>query len=63
MCYNCGCQMTNNDMGKKAISEGGGSLVDADFEKMATAWGMTVEETKQNVLQLLQKTLSDKTQK
>lgn len=42
-------------MGKGKISSGGGSLTDEDFEHMAREWGMTVPETKKNVLNLLKK--------
>lgn len=55
MCYNCGCDIPDDDMGKGIISNGGGSLVDKDFEKMAEKWGMTVEDTKKNVYKLLKK--------
>ncbi len=55
MCYNCGCEQPNDDMGKGKLSEGGGSLTEDDFKHMADKWGMTVEETKKNVLTLLEK--------
>lgn len=55
MCYNCGCQLKDDPMGKKKVSEGGSSLVEEDFKKMAEGWGMTLEETKKNVLDLLKK--------
>lgn len=58
MCYNCGCGLPNDTMGKKPVSEGGPSLVDSDFKKMAEGWGMTEEETKKEVLKLLQKQVS-----
>lgn len=53
MCYNCGCQIPNDPMGKGKVSEGGGSLTDDDFRVMAQKWGMSVEETKKNVYDLL----------
>lgn len=55
MCYNCGCDMPQDDMGKGKVSSGGGSLIEEDFEHMAKEWGMTVEEVKKNVLNLLKK--------
>lgn len=58
MCYNCGCGMPKDDMGRGKISEGGASLTEADFEKLAKEWGMSVEETKKNVKDLLDKELS-----
>ena len=35
MCYNCGCALPADDMGKGKLSQGGGSLVDDDFKHMA----------------------------
>lgn len=55
MCYNCGCRLPNDDMGKGVLHKGGGSLVEEDFEYMAKEWGMSVEDTKKNTLELLQK--------
>jgi len=60
MCYNCGCEMPNDDMGKGKISEGGASLTDEDFKLLAEKWGMSLEETKRNVLDLLKKELAKK---
>lgn len=55
MCYNCGCEISNDDMGRGVLSKGGASLVDDDFTHMATRWGMTIEETKENTYKLLKK--------
>ncbi len=55
MCYNCGCGIATDDMGKGRVSKGGASLVEKDFEEMAKKWGMTVEEAKQNTLDLLKR--------
>ena len=55
MCYNCGCGMLNNDMGKGKVAKGGGSLTEDDWKHMATKWNMSVEEAKKNTLQVLQK--------
>lgn len=57
MCYNCGCEIPNDDMGKGNLSQGGGSLTEDDFKQMAQKWGMTIEETKKNVYELLKKEL------
>jgi len=57
MCYNCGCEIPDDDMGRGVLSKGGASLVEEDFEKMATKWGMSVEETKENIYKLIQKQL------
>lgn len=60
MCYNCGCGVPDDDMGKGRISEGGGSLTDTDFKLLAEKWGMTEEEAKKNALELLKKVLAKK---
>ena len=54
MCYNCGCQMPNNDMGKEE------NITNKTFEQAAEAMGLSVRESKQNALELLQKVLSTK---
>lgn len=55
MCYNCGCGLPNDPMGKGRVSEGGASLTDDDIKIMAEKWGMSVEESKKNIFELLQK--------
>ena len=60
MCYNCGCGLPDDDMGKGQVSMGGGSLTEKDFESMAKKWGMTKEEAKQNTLDMLKKQLEKK---
>lgn len=51
MCYNCGCQMPDNDMGNPD------NITEQAFIKAAKAAGQTVEEAKRHTLELLQKTL------
>lgn len=60
MCYNCGCGIPEDDMGKGRIAKGGASLTEKDFEDMAKKWGMTKEESKKNTLDLLKKELEGK---
>ena len=60
MCFNCGCGLPNDPMGKKRISDGGGSLTMDDFEKMANDWNMTKEETMKHTLELLKQELGEK---
>lgn len=60
MCYNCGCGAPDDDMGKGRISQGGGSLTNTDFKVLAEKWGMSEEEAKRNVLDLLKKVLAKK---
>ena len=56
MCYNCGCQMPNNDMGKTE------NITNETFEKAAVAMGMSTEESRKNALALLEKVLASKEQ-
>ena len=55
MCYNCGCELPNDPMGKKSVSEGGPSVIEDDIVKMAKGWGMSVADTKKEMLKMLQK--------
>jgi hypothetical protein len=59
MCYNCGCGMPKDPMGKKKVRDGGFSLTEDDIEKMAEGWGMSVEETKKNIQDTLSKQLGN----
>gem|GEM_PF-5095159 len=40
-------------MGRGKISDGGASLTEDDLKKLADEWGMSLEETKKNILDLL----------
>jgi hypothetical protein len=42
-------------MGKGKISAGGGSLTEDDLKLMAEKWGMSLEDTKKNIYELLKK--------
>lgn len=53
MCYNCGCQMPDNDMGNPK------NITEKTFEEAAKAIGQSVEQAKKNVLVLLKKLLGD----
>ncbi|MEK9178189.1 MAG: hypothetical protein AAB801_00235 [Patescibacteria group bacterium] len=55
MCYNCGCGVPTDDMGRGKVTEGGSSLTEEDIKKMAEDWGMTPEEAKRNIYDLLKK--------
>lgn len=57
MCYNCGCGIPDDDMGKGKVSEGGASLTEDDLTKLAEKWGMSLEETKKNIYELLKSEL------
>lgn len=54
MCYNCGCQMPNNDMGKPE------NITNKTIEEAAEAMGQSVKESKKNALELLEKVLAAK---
>jgi hypothetical protein len=56
MCYNCGCEMTDNDMGDAK------NITDKTFEDAAKAMDQTIEEAKKNTLVLLRKELEEKGQ-
>ena len=51
MCYNCGCQQPDNDMGQAT------NITNKTFETAAKGWGQSVEEAKKNTLELLKKVL------
>lgn len=53
MCYNCGCGLPNDPMGKGKVSENGGSLTDDDFDVMAKKWNMDTKTAKLNTYELL----------
>ncbi|MGE0130555.1 MAG: hypothetical protein ACREAB_00725 [Blastocatellia bacterium] len=54
MCYNCGCQQPDNNMGDPK------NITNKTFEEAAKAAGETPEEAKKNTLELLEKTLGEK---
>ena len=54
MCYNCGCGMPNNDMGKPE------NITNKTFEEAAKTMGQTGKEGKQNTRELLEKVLAAK---
>ncbi len=60
MCYDCGCGIPNDPMGKgtAGVDPQGKSITDATFEAAAKAEGITPEQAKRNTLDLLQKVLS-----
>ena len=54
MCYNCWCQMPNNDMGKPE------NITNKTFETAAETMGLSVKESWENALELLGKVLAAK---
>jgi hypothetical protein len=56
MCYNCGCQMPNNDMGKAE------NITNKTFNAAAEAMGLSAEESKKNARELLEMVLASSEQ-
>lgn len=54
MCYNCGCQMPDNDMGNPK------NITNKTFDEAAKASGQKPEDAKKHAMELLQKTLAGK---
>ena len=54
MCYNCGCGMPNNDMGKPE------NITEQRLAEAANAMGQTLEKSRKNALELLEKVLASK---
>ena len=54
MCYNCGCEMPNNDMGKPE------NITNGSFDSAAEAMGLTADESRRNALELLKRVLAAK---
>jgi hypothetical protein len=50
--------MPDDDMGKGKITEGGASLTMYDFKKIASGWGMSLEETMKNTRDMLNQDLN-----
>jgi hypothetical protein len=53
MCYNCGCELPDNDGGSAK------NITDKTFVEAAKAAGQSVEEAKKNTLELLKKSLGE----
>jgi hypothetical protein len=54
MCYNCGCGMPNNDMGKPE------NITSKTFEAAANAMGQSSKDAKKNAHELLERVLAAK---
>jgi hypothetical protein len=53
MCYNCGCELPDNDGGSAK------NITGKTFVEAAKAAGQSVEEAKKNTLELLKKSLGE----
>ena len=56
MCYNCGCQMPDNDMGKPT------NITNKTFATAAKGEGQSPEEARRNAYELLSKEFGATTQ-
>jgi hypothetical protein len=54
MCYNCGCGMPNNNMGKPQ------NITNKTFEEASAAMGQSTKDAKANAHKLLEKVLAAK---
>ncbi len=56
MCYNCGCGLPNDDHGKghAGVDAKGKAITNKTFAAAAKAFGMDVEDSKQNTIDLLE---------
>ncbi len=54
MCYNCGCGMLDNDMGKPK------NITNKTIEEAAKSNSQSIEETKQHMMESLQKSMKQK---
>ena len=52
MCYNCGCGMPNNDMGKPE------NITDQRLAEAAEAMGQSLQQSRKNALDLLEKVIA-----
>jgi hypothetical protein len=57
MCYNCGCNMPNEDHGKghMGVDPEGKAITERTFEEAAKAFEMSGEKSKENTHKLLKK--------
>lgn len=63
MCYNCGCEMPDDDMGKghAGVNPQGKSITNKTFDAAASSQGMDRKSAQKNALSLLQKVLNEGT--
>jgi len=57
MCYNCGCNMPNDDHGKghMGVDPNGKAITEKTFQAAGKAFEMSMEESKENTHKLLKK--------
>jgi len=61
MCYNCGCEKSDDDMGKghAGVDPKGKSITNKTFQEAAKSQGMDDKQAKINTLTLLQKLMKE----
>lgn len=59
MCYNCGCGLSDDDMGlgNAGVDPEGKSITDKTFAAVAESQGMTTQEAQEETYKLLKKIL------
>lgn len=64
MCYNCGCGMPDDDMGmgNAGVDPNGKSITNKTFKAAADSQGMSEEDAKKNVLEMLKKQVGEKSE-
>lgn len=62
MCYNCGCQMPDNDMGygHAGVDPNGKAITNKTFQAAAEAFGTSVEDAMKNTDELIHKMMDSK---
>lgn len=57
MCYNCGCQMPNDDLGKghMGVDPNGKAITTKSIQAAADAFGESFDEALDNIIELAQK--------
>lgn len=62
MCYNCGCQLPDDDMGKghAGADPTGKAITNKTFKEAADAFGMSEEDARKNVYEMLSKEFNKK---
>ena len=65
MCYNCGCQRPDDDMGKghAGVDPNGRAITTKAIQAAADAFGETFDESLDHVIELAQKVKNERQQK
>lgn len=65
MCYNCGCQRPDDDMGKghAGVDPNGRAITTKSIQAAADAFGETFDESLDHIIELAQKVKQQRAQK